>query len=92
MVGWSLVGAGALLGGGAIAFWAANGSKTHCTTVAGDADGCRFERHTTTAAVVTGLAAVGAVAAGVVVLVLDRPSSRLALSVHPSGLSLGGTF
>lgn len=92
ILGWSLVGAGVLLGGGALALWAANGSKTHCNAVAGDTDGCRFERRTNTAAVVTGFTAVAAGAAGIVVLVVDRGSSRMALSVHPSGLSLQGRF
>jgi len=92
ILGWSLVGAGVLLGGGALALWAANGSQTHCSAAAGDTDGCRFERRTGTAAVVTGLAAVAATAAGVVILIIDRGPSRLALSVHPSGVSLEGRF
>jgi len=92
ILGWSLVGAGVLLGGGALALWAANGSQTHCNATTGDADGCRFERRTGTAAVVTGLAAVAAAAAGVVILLVDRGPSRLALSVHPSGVSLEGRF
>jgi len=92
ILGWSLVGAGVLLGGGALALWAANGSKTHCNAAPGDADGCRFERRTNTAAVVAGFTAVASAAAGIVVLVVDRGPSRMALSVHPSGLSLEGRF
>jgi hypothetical protein len=92
LVGWSLVGAGALLAGGAITLWALNGSKVHCTAVSGDADACRFERRTTTAALVTGGAAVAALAGGIIVLAVDRGSARVALGVHPSGVTLGGTF
>jgi len=41
---------------------------------------------------VAGFTAVASAAAGIVVLVVDRGPSRMALSVHPSGLSLEGRF
>jgi hypothetical protein len=90
--GWSLVGAGALLAGGAIALWAFNGAKTHCNPVVGDPDDCRYEWRTTTAAAITGGAAVAALAGGTAILLFDGNSSRLALSLHPSGVGLGGRF
>jgi len=90
--GWSLVGAGIILGGGAIALWAFNGSKVQCGVASGDTDPCRSERKTGTAAIVTGGAALAALAGGFVVLAIDRGPTRLALSVHPSGFSFGGTF
>lgn len=90
--GWSLLGAGAVLAGGAITLWAFNGSKVHCGAVAGDADVCRFERKTTTAAIISGAAALAAVAGGVVLLSIDRGPAHVALAVHPSGLTLGGQF
>ena len=90
--GWSLLGAGAVLAGGAITLWAFNGSNVHCGAVAGDADDCRFERRTATATIISGAAALAAVAGGVVLLSLDRGPAHVALAVHPSGLTLGGQF
>jgi hypothetical protein len=90
ILGWSLVGAGALAGAGAIALWAYNGSGVQCSSLPGDH--CRAERHTATAAIVTGSAALAAVVGGVVLLSIDRGDGRLALSVHPSGVSVGGAF
>lgn len=93
ILGWSLVGGGVVLAGGAIALWAANSSDTQCNTVPGDSAGCRSQRKTTTAAVIAGVGAAAAAAAGVVVLLTaDRAPARLALSVHPSGVSLEGRF
>jgi hypothetical protein len=89
---WSLVGGGVVVGAGAIALWALNGSKVQCNAVPADTDDCRAERRTGTAALVAGGLGVAAAAAGVVLLVVDRRSGRLALSVHPSGVSVGGTF
>jgi hypothetical protein len=90
ILGWSLLGAGALAGGGALALWAYNGSDVQCSSLPGDH--CRAERHTTTAAIITGSAALAAAIGGVVLLSIDRGDGRVALSVHPSGLSVGGTF
>jgi hypothetical protein len=93
ILGWSLVGAGVVLAGGAIALWAVNGADTHCNDVSGDDAGCRRERKTSTAAVIAGVGAAAALAAGVVVVITaDRTPARLALSVHPSGVSLEGRF
>ncbi len=93
IVGWSLVGAGVALGGGAVAFWVANSSKTHCSpAVPADVDGCRYQWHTTTPAIVLGVAGAAAAAAGVVLLISERPASRLALTVHASGIGFEGSF
>lgn len=88
ILGWSLVGAGTVLAGGAIALWAANGSDTQC----GDSAGCRKERQTTTVAAIAGVAGAAALAGGVVLVVVDRGPARVALSVHPRGVSLEGRF
>jgi hypothetical protein len=90
ILGWSLIGAGALAGAGALTLWAYNGSDVQCSSLPGDH--CRAERHTTTAAIVTGSAALAAVVGGVVLLSIDRGEGHVALSVHPSGVSVGGTF
>ena len=92
ILGWSLVGAGAVLVGGGIALWAFNNSGTNCHSTAGDASGCPQYRHTFTAGALVGGAGLLAAAAGVVVLVMDTGPARVALSVQPSGLTLGGNF
>jgi hypothetical protein len=92
-LGWSLVATGVLLGAGAVAFWVANSAKTHCSPAASsDGDGCRYQWHTTTPAIVLGVAGAAAAAAGVVLLISERPSAHLALGVHASGLAFEGSF
>ena len=90
IIGWSLVGAGVLLGGGGAGLWAYDGSAVDCHSVADS--GCRQTRHTLTAAALVGAAGLVAAAAGVVILVVDRGQTRVALSVYPSGLVVGGLF
>lgn len=93
IVGWSLVGAGVVLGGGAVGLWAVSGTKSHCSPASlADGDGCRYEWNTTTPAIVLGVVGAAAAAAGVVLLISDRPSSQLALNLHGSGVGLEGTF
>jgi hypothetical protein len=86
VVGWSLISAGMVLGGAAVGVWAYDNTGTDCHTE------CRMYQDTTRAALLTGLGALVTAGAGVAVLLLDRGPTRLALSVHPSGLALGGTF
>jgi len=90
VVGWSLIGAGVAAIGGGIALWAYDNSGSGCHSVA--ASGCRQTRQTGTAAAVVGGLGLAAGVAGVLVLVLDRGPSRVALSVSPGGLVLGGLF
>ena len=90
IVGWSLIGGGVLLGAGGVVLWAYDNSGTGCHDVAGS--GCRETRHTATAAALVGGIGVAAAIAGVVVLVLDRGPSRVALSASPGGLVVGGLF
>jgi hypothetical protein len=92
VLGWSAIGAGVVLAGGAVALWAANGSLNGCTPAAGDGDACRHSRDTATAAAVSGMAAVLVAAGGVVVLLMDRGDSKMALSVQPTGFQLRGHF
>jgi hypothetical protein len=92
VLGWSILAGGVVVGAGAIALWALNGSKIQCNAVPGDPDDCRAERKTGTAALISGGVGLGAAVTGVVILVGDRRPGRLALSVHPSGVSVGGTF
>jgi hypothetical protein len=88
--GWSLIGAGVLAGAGAVALWAYDGRQFECSSLPGDS--CRSEHRAKTAAIVTGAAGIAAVIGGVVLLSIDRGDGRMALSVHPSGISVGGTF
>ena len=90
ILGWSLIGVGVAGVGGGIALWAYDNSGSDCHSVA--ASGCRETRQTGTAAAVVGGLGLAAGAAGVLVLVLDRGVSRVALSVSPGGLVLGGLF
>jgi hypothetical protein len=90
ILGWSLIGAGVAAVGGGIALWAYDNSGSACHSVA--ASGCRETRQTGTAAALVGGLGLAAGLAGVLVLVLDRGPSRVALSVSPGGLVLGGLF
>ena len=88
VVGWSLVGAGALMLAGGGVLWAANNSDTDCHGVAG----CRREWRTHGAAIATGVAGILAIGGGVALLVINRESSSLALYMQPTGVVLGGIF
>jgi hypothetical protein len=90
ILGWSLIGAGVVAIGGGIALWAYDNSGSGCHSVADSS--CRETRHTGTAAAVVGGLGLAAGVAGVLVLVLDRGPSRVALSASPGGLVLGGLF
>jgi hypothetical protein len=91
-LGWTLVGAAAALGAGAIGLWAFNHTGLDCHDVAGDGSGCRQFRSTGTAAALTGTAAVAVAGLGVAILCLDRGPAHVALSVGSSSLGLGGHF
>ena len=90
LIGWSLIGGGVLLGAGGLVLWAYDNSGTACHDVAGS--GCRETRHTAAAAALIGGIGAASAIAGVVVLVLDRGPSRVALSASPGGLVVGGLF
>jgi hypothetical protein len=90
ILGWSLLGGSALLGAGGVVLWTYDNSGTGCHDVAGS--GCREIRHTAAAAALAGGVGIAAAIAGIVVLVLDRGPSRVALSASPGGLVLGGLF
>ena len=90
IVGWSLVGVGVVGLGGGIALWAYDHSGTDCHSLA--SSGCRQGRATGTAAAVVGGVGAAAAVAGIVLLVLDRDRSRIALSMLPGGFALGGRF
>jgi hypothetical protein len=90
IVGWSLVDVGVVGLGGGIALWVYDHSGTDCHSLANS--GCRQGRATGTAAAVVGGVGAAAAVAGIVVLVLDRDRSHIALSVLPGGFALGGRF
>jgi hypothetical protein len=90
ILGWSLVGVGAALIAGGAGLWAFNNSEIDCHDVPNS--GCRKYRQTTTAAAIVGVAGVAALGGGVVMLLLNRNPTRVALSLHPSGVIVGGTF
>jgi hypothetical protein len=85
--GWSLVIGGGLLIGSAVALWTQNNSETDCHS-----DGCRRQRRTLGAALATGIGGIVAAGAGVTLFLTTSSSSTVALSVHDSGVVLGGTF
>jgi hypothetical protein len=87
IAGWSLVVVGGILGAGAIALWTQNNSGSECHV-----DGCRKELHTGRAALAAGIGGFVAAAAGATLLITSSSSSSVALSVHSSGVVLGGTF
>ena len=89
-IGWSLIGVGAAGIAGGLVLWAYDDSATDCHSV--PASGCRQSRSTGTAAAVVGGIGAAAAVAGILVLVFDREGSRVALSVSPAGLALGGRF
>jgi hypothetical protein len=90
ILGWSMIGAGALGGAGALALWAYNGRDIQCDVLPGDQ--CRADRHTTTAAIVAGSLGLAAVVGGVVLLSIGSGVGHVALSAHPSGVGVGATF
>jgi hypothetical protein len=90
--GWTLVGGGVALGGGAAVLWAFNNTETDCHSAIGDGNGCRQERRTGTAAAALGIAALGGAAAGILVFVLNHGRSHMALSMQPTGMALKGRF
>jgi hypothetical protein len=87
VLGWSLVIGGGVVVGGAVALWSQNNSGNECHV-----DGCRREWKTGTAALITGIGGVLAAAGGVTVLLTTSSGSSVALSVHQSGVALGGKF
>ena len=91
VLGWSLIGGGALAIGGGLTLWAYDNSGTDCHGVSGS--GCRQSRETGTAAAVIGGVGAAAAVTGALVLILDRgDSSHLALAISPAGLVVGGIF
>jgi hypothetical protein len=90
ILGWSLIGGSVLLGAGGLTLWAYDNSGTGCHDVAGS--GCRETRHTGPAAALVGGVGIAAAIAGIVLLVVDRGPSRIALSASADGLVVGGLF
>jgi hypothetical protein len=92
-VGWTLVGAGAAAGVGSWFLWNEDKDPSGCNPVAGDVDPCRRQHRTIVPAIALGVGAAGALLAGAIVLVRSQSGNeRLGLTVHSSGVILGGTF
>lgn len=92
-IGWTLVVGGAAAGIGAGIIWNKDKDAAGCVPVAGDGDPCRELHRTIVPAVVLGAGAVVALVAGSIVLLSGRDGEpRLALSVQPSAVLLGGRF
>ncbi len=89
--GWALIGGGAAAAGASTFFWLENGKTTACDAAAGDVDPCRRVWHTLAPALALDGVAAAAIAAGIFFVVHDSNRS-VALSVHPSGFTVGGTF
>lgn len=92
-VGWTLVAAGAVAGASAAVVWSKDKDLAGCVAAAGDGDPCREVHRTIVPAIALGAGAVAAVVAGSIVLIGGRSGeAKLAVSLHPSGIMLGGRF
>jgi hypothetical protein len=93
-LGWALVGVGVAAGVGSVIAWSKNDELTDCdATAAGDPAPCRRQRNTLVPAISLGAAAAGALTGGAIVLFRSRTRrGDVAVSLHPSGVSLGGRF
>jgi hypothetical protein len=92
-IGWTLVGAGAVAGAGAVFAWSKNDDLTGCVAVAGDGDPCREVHRTIVPTIALGVGAAAAIVAGTIVLVGGKNSDpKVAVSLHPSGVLVGGRF
>jgi hypothetical protein len=93
-IGWSLVAAGVVAGAAAGIVWSKDKDLTGCAAVAGDTDPCREVHRTIVPAAVIGAGALAALVGGSIVLISGRSNSdaKLAVSVQPSAIGLGGRF
>lgn len=92
-IGWTLVGAGVLAGAAAGVVWSKDKDLAGCLPVAGDGDPCREVHRTIVPAIVLGVGAAAALVAGSIVLVSGRNGeAKVAVSLQPSGVVLGGRF
>jgi hypothetical protein len=93
-VGWTLIGAGVGAAVGSAISWRRNGDLAGCGgPEGGDSDPCRREQHTIVPTIGLGVAAVGAIVVGTVVLIREhRRDDRLTLFLHSNGVALGGNF
>jgi hypothetical protein len=92
-IGWTLVGAGAVAGVAAAIVWSKDDDLTGCVAVAGDADPCREVHRTIIPTIALGVGAAAAIVAGTIVLIGGGNSDpKLAVSVNPSGVLVGGRF
>jgi hypothetical protein len=93
-LGWSLVGVGVAAGVGSAIVWSMNGDPRDCDAgVAGDPNACRRLLQTKVPAAALGVAALGALVGGAVVLIEDRQGrGDVTLFLHPSSVALGGRF
>jgi hypothetical protein len=93
-LGWTLVGVGVVAGVGSAVAWSGNNDPFDCGGAAvDDPAACRQKRGTVVPAVSLGVAAAGAVVGGILILIRDHSARHeVALSVQPSGFSVGGRF
>ena len=90
-LGWALVGAGVAAGAAGWFVWQQDKDLTACSSVSGDTDPCRRLNRTVVPAVALGLGAIGAFIGGSIILLRGRDGdARVALSVCPSGVVVGG--
>jgi hypothetical protein len=91
-LGWTLLGAGVAAGAGSVLAWHKNGELGDCSVTGGSAS-CRKELHTVVPTVALGVAAVGALVTGTILLVHQhREAGGLTLFLNPTGVALGGSF
>lgn len=93
-IGWTLVGVGVVAGVGSAVAWSRNNDLFDCGgAAAGDPAACRQKRGTVVPAASLGVAAAGALVGGILILIGDHSERQaVALSVQPSGFSVGGRF
>lgn len=93
-LGWTLIGAGVAAGVASGILWHRNGELTDCDGGApGDPASCRKKLHTLGPAIGLGVAALGGLVGGTIVLIRDHDNrAEVTLFLHPTSVALGGRF
>jgi hypothetical protein len=93
-LGWTLVGAGAVAAAASVWLFVVDRSDVDCSMIVGDPQPCERERRTIVPAIGLAIGSGVALLTGTLLLVRDSREARtqLAVSVHSTGLVLGGRF
>jgi hypothetical protein len=93
-LGWTLIGAGVAAGVASGILWHRDGELTDCDGGApGDPAACRKKLNTLGPAIGLGVAALGGIVGGAIVLIRDHDNrTELTLFLQPTSVALGGRF